>query len=223
MESTLITEEAYRNKNHIFDDRQDAGQKIGQKLLHYKDKDTLVLAIPSGGVPVAIEIAKRLNLPLDLIIVRKIQIPWNTEAGFGAINPAGEVIFNKGLLPRLGLTENEINLQVQKTKDVLKKRDAVFREGRPFPEIKDRSIIVVDDGLASGFTMLSALDFTRKRHPQKIIVAVPTALQRTVKLLLDTVDELVCLNIRSGFSFAVADAYRNWYDVTDKEVISILG
>jgi predicted phosphoribosyltransferase len=218
MNPNLITEESYRNKVYVFRDRHDAGGKLSQKLIVYKNTDAIILAIPSGGVPVASEIAKSLNLPLDLILVRKIQIPWNPEAGFGAINPDGAVIFNEALLNSLSLTEDEINSQIKKTKDILRKRNELFRGGKPFPEIKNKIIILVDDGLASGYTMLSALRFVKKREPRKIIVAVPTGSLKTVEFILPDVDELICLNIRSGFSFAVADAYRYWYDLMDEEV-----
>ncbi len=223
MKGKLILEETFRDKLHVFEDRIDAGKILSEKLIRYKETDALLLAIPSGGVPVALEIAKHLNLPIDFLLVRKIQIPWNTEVGFGAIAPDGEIIFNKALLNTLGwLTEDEINSQINKTRDILNKRNALFRGGKAFPEIKNKTIILVDDGLASGYTMLAALRFVRKKKPQKIVVAVPTGYLNTVDLILSEVDELVCLNIRGGFAFAVADAYRYWYDLTDEEVLSLM-
>lgn len=222
MKGTLLTEDSYRDRIHVFKDRHDAGRKIGKKLIHYKNTAAIILAVPSGGVPVASEISKFLILPMDLIPVRKVQIPWNTEAGFGAINPDGEVIFNEELLGRLGLSAEEIDVQVKKTLDILQKRNALFRSGRAFPALKNRIIILVDDGLASGYTMLAALRFIRKRDPLKIVVAVPTGSFSTVERIVKSVDELVCLNIRYGFPYAVADAYQNWHDLTDKEVLSLL-
>jgi predicted phosphoribosyltransferase len=219
----LITEDAYRDKVYVFEDRADAGRQLAHKLRGHKNTSAMVLAIPSGGVPVASEIAKYLNLQLDLILVRKVQIPWNTEAGFGAVNPDGEVIFNDALLMNLNLNEDEINAQAQKTRDTLEKRDRLFRKNRPFPSIKDKEVIIVDDGLASGYTMLSALMFIRRRKPQKVTIAVPTGSQRTVDRILKDVDQIVCLNIRTGFYFAVAEAYKNWYDLTDEDVQDILG
>lgn len=183
----------------------------------------MVFGIPAGGVPVAKEISDALDLPLDLIIVRKIQIPYNPEAGFGAMGPDGEIIFNDQLLNQLGLTESEIGKQVKQTRDVIKKRDSLFRGGRPFPILKGKIVIVSDDGLASGYTMLAAIGFIKKRKPEKIIVSVPTAAKRTIEFILPEVDEIVCLNVRSGFPFAVADAYRRWYDLTDKEVLDTIG
>ncbi|HHT9112262.1 MAG: phosphoribosyltransferase [Planctomycetes bacterium] len=207
---------------HVFKDRKEAGRLLAQKLLKYKDIDGIVLGIPSGGVPVAAEIAKVLGLPLDVIIVRKIQLPDNTEAGFGAVGPDGEVSLNTNLISQLHLTEKEVKRQIQITVDTIKRRNELFREGRPFPFLEDKVVIIVDDGLASGYTMLSAVDFIKRHKPEKVVVAVPTAPKETVDLILPQVDEIVCLNVRSGFTFAVADAYEKWYDLGDEEVISIL-
>ncbi len=219
----LIEEISLRNKLHVFEDRIEAGSRLAGKLIQYRGSDGIVLAIPSGGVPVAHEIAASLHLPMDLMIVRKLQIPYNPEAGFGAMGLDGEIILNEGMLNQLGLTEDEIREQAEKTKEVIKRRNQVFRKGETFPSLKNRVVILVDDGLASGYTMLVAIRFVKRKSPEKIIVAVPTASGRTVELILPEVDELVCLNVRHGISFAVADAYRNWYDLSDEEVISIIG
>jgi len=218
----LIENISLRDKFYVFEDRNDAGRLLAEKLIKYKASDGMVLGIPSGGVPVAAEIANSLNLPMDLIIVRKIQIPYNPEAGFGAMGPDGEIIFNEKLLSQLRLTEDDIKKQIQKNGDILKKRNQLFRGEKPFPSLKDKIVIVVDDGLASGYTMLVAVGFIKRKMPQKIVVAVPTASKRTADFILSEVDELVCLNIRTGFPFAVADAYRNWYDLTDEEVLNII-
>jgi predicted phosphoribosyltransferase len=159
---------------------------------------------------------------MDLIVVRKIKIPYNPEAGFGAIGPEGEIILNERVLTQLSLTEKEMKAEIKKTKDVIKKRDQLFRQERPLPSLKDKTIIVVDDGLASGYTMLAAIKFIKKKSPQKVIVGVPTGSGGTVDFVLSFVDELVCLNVRNKFPYAVADAYRNWHDLTDEEVLSII-
>ena len=206
----------------VFKDRKEAGRLLAQRLLGYKDVNGIVLAIPSGGVPVAAEIAKVLGLSLDVIIVRKIQLPDNTEAGFGAVGPDGEVSLNANLISQLHLTQEEVERQIQITVDTIKRRNELFRKGRQFPLLKDKVVIIVDDGLASGYTMLAAVDFIKRHKPGRVVIAVPTAPKETVDLILPRVDELVCLNVRSGFTFAVADAYENWYDLEDEEVISIL-
>jgi len=220
--SSLIEDRFLRDKVSVFEDRKEAGRLLAQKLSGYKDVHGIVLGIPSGGVPVAAEIAKVLGLPLDVIIVRKIQLPNNTESGFGAVGPDGEVSLNMNLISQLHLTKEEVERQIQITVDTIKRRNELFREGRPFPFLKDRVVIIVDDGLASGYTMLSAVDFIKRHKPEKVVIAVPTAPKEAVDLILPQVDELVCLNVRSGFTFAVANAYENWYDLENEEVISIL-
>lgn len=218
----LIEESSFREKLHVFRDRKEAGRLLAQKLKQYRDTDSIVLGIPSGGVPVASEISGTLNLPMDLIIVRKIQIPYNPEAGFGAMGPDGKIIINEKLLGQLYLTEDEIKTQIKKTEEILEKRNKLFRGSKPYPLLKNRNVIVVDDGLASGYTMLAALRFLKRNDPLKTIVAVPTGSKRTIYFIFPETDELICLNIRSRFPFAVADAYINWYDLSDEEVLNIL-
>lgn len=219
---TVIENTSLRDSIYVFKDRYDAGRMLADTLRAYKDTDALLLAIPSGGVPVASAIASVLNLPMELIITRKLQIPYNPEAGFGAVSPDGEVVLNERLLAQLRLTEEEINAEISKTLEVLKKRSQAFRKGRPLPEIENKVVIVVDDGLASGYTMLAAIRYLKKTKPRKIVVAVPTGLQRTIDFISREVDELVCLNVRTGYSFAVAEAYRTWYDLTDEDVLLLV-
>ena len=222
MVQSLIEDLSLRDKLYVFRDRKEAGTILARKLLKYKGTDGIVLGVPSGGVPVAAELAKALSLPVDLVILRKIQIPHNTEAGFGAVAPDYKVLINEDLLSMLKLSQKDVEHQIQLTIDTIKKRNDLFRKGMPFPSVKNKIVIIVDDGLASGYTMLSAVEFLRRHYPKKIVVAVPTGSKRTVDFILPKVDELICLNIRSGFTFAVADAYENWYDLTDNDVISIL-
>jgi putative phosphoribosyl transferase len=218
---TIIEDPALRDRQLVFTDRAGAGRLLAAKLNPYRGSDGLVLAIPAGGVPVAAEISRALDVPLDLVLVRKIQVPNNTEAGFGAMNMDGEAIFNEGLLRQLRLSREEVQEQEERTKKVLTHRELVFREGEPFPSLKGKIVIVVDDGIASGYTMRAAVRYIRKRSPVKIVVAVPTGFRQAVNDLLPETDEMVCLNIRGGFRFAVASAYVNWSDVSDEEVLAI--
>jgi len=211
-----------RNRRHVFEDRSAAGKLLAEKLENYRGTDGFIYAIPSGGVPVAAEIAKALSLPIDVIIVRKLQIPDNPEAGFGSLGPEGEVIFNEELLGSLRLSEEEIETQVQKAAAIIRNRERVFRGGRPLRSCRNKIAIIVDDGLASGYTMLAALRFLKEELPSRLVVAVPTGSEGTVGRILSEADEVICLNVRSGFSFAVADAYRKWYDLTDREVVQVL-
>ncbi len=218
----LIEDRSLRDKLLVFKDRKEAGMLLSKSLSGYKDTGNIVLAIPSGGVSVAVEIARALILSLDVVIVRKIQIPSNPEAGFGAVEPDGKVVFNEKLLRRLDLSEKKIKRQIHNTKDIIKRRNEIFRKGQNFPSIKNRTVIIVDDGLATGYTMLAAIDFVKRQEPQKIVVAIPTGSKKTINTILTHVDELLCLNVRDRYTFAVAEAYENWYDLEDEEVISIL-
>lgn len=218
----LIEDRSLRNKLHVYQDRIEAGRILASMLQAHKDSDAIALAIPSGGVPVGAEIARALGLSFDLLIVRKIQIPYNPEAGFGAVGPDGEPVFNEALLKSLMLTEKEIMEQVTKARESVRKRNELFRKNKSFPLLKGRVVIIVDDGLASGYTMLAGINYVKKGMPAKVIVAVPTASERAIRFLLPEVDELICPNVREGPVFAVADAYINWYDLSEEEVFKIL-
>jgi putative phosphoribosyl transferase len=218
----FVEDNALRDRKYVFEDRRDAGKLLAGKLIQYKGTGALILAIPSGCLPVAAEIAKALAIQLDIIVVKKLQIPSNPEAGFGAMGPDGEVILNEELLSHLRLLEEEVEAQIKKTEEMIRKSDRLFMKGRPFPSCKDRSVIVVDDGLASGYTMLAALKYIKKKMPCRLIVAVPTGPERTIKKILPETSEVIWLNVRSGYSFAVADAYRSWHDLTDEDVLTIL-
>lgn len=218
----LIEDAGLKGKKRVFADREDAGRRLASLLEGVADPKGLVLAIPAGGVPVACAVARECRLPLDVLIVRKLQIPDNPEAGFGAIGPDGEVLLNERIVDDLRLSQKEIQAQVSETQRVLQSREKVFRRGRPQPELKDRQVILVDDGLASGYTMMAAVDFARHKEARQVIVAVPTASQRTIHFLQPAADVLVCPNVRGGPVFAVADAYQEWYDLGDEEVVALL-
>lgn len=220
--ATFVEDAALRERLFAFDDRAHAGRMLADALERYRGGNGVVLAVPAGGVPVAAEIAQRLAWPLDLIVVRKVQVPYHTEAGFGAVDADGVVVLNEQFLASLGLSGDAVQAQIDKAKETVAKRDATFRAGRPFPPVEGMTVIIVDDGLASGYTMRAAVGFVKKRNPGRVIAAVPTGPLLTVQDLLRDVDEMVCLNVRSSRSFAVADAYHHWYDLSDDEVIDIL-
>jgi len=223
MSHNVIDEPTFRNKQSVFKDRVHAGQLLATKLRNHVDRvNVQLLAIPAGGVPVGYMIAKNLALPLDVIIVRKIQIPWNTEAGFGAASYDGTVLLNEPLVAQLGLTSEIVQWCISQTQQIIQERLEKFRGNKPFPDLKKKMVILVDDGLASGSTMLVAVKSVQKQAPEKIVVAVPTASTGAIELVAPSVNTLICLNIRSGPIFAVADAYQKWYDLSDEEVIEIL-
>lgn len=219
----VLDEPVYRDRIRVFDDRLHAGELLAEKLMEYKcGKDAYIFAIPAGGVQVAFIVAKRLKLPLDLVITRKIHIPWNREAGFGAVSWDGIVLLNEALVASLQLTNKQINRCVAEEKEVIRRRMKKFRGNRPFPDLKNRTAIIIDDGLASGFSMLTTLTALKQRSLKELVVAVPTAPTSAIELIRPHADKIVCLNIRSGAFFAVADAYKLWYDLEDDDVMDIL-
>ena len=204
----------------VFLDRRHAGQVLADMLASYRDSDSLVLGIPAGGVPVAAEIARCLGLAVDVAVVSKITLPWNSESGFGAVAFDGSVHLNEALMPHLRLSAADIDNSVAKTASKVKGR--VERFCSQHPRLTNRTLVLVDDGLASGFTMQVAIETLRKQSVDHIIVAVPTAHTKAAEKIRALVPELYCANLRGGWSFAVADAYQNWYDVDDAEVSRIL-
>jgi len=182
----------------------------------------VVLAIPNGGIPVGVEIAKTLNADLDAIIVRKLQVPGNTEAGFGALTSQGALLLNERLVRSIGLNQHQIEMVVKRTHEQIDRRKEDYRGLVGVINPSDKDVILVDDGLASGYTMRAAVESVRTLGPTSITVAVPTASRSAVDLVRTEVESLICPRIESGFIFAVANAYRHWYDVPDSEVIDIL-
>jgi putative phosphoribosyl transferase len=222
MTATIIEDPTLRNKSWVFTGREESGVHLARMLEQFRGKNAIVLAIPSGGVPVGLEVSSHLALPFDLIIIRKIPIPGNPEAGFGAVSLEGDMFLNDSMVRMLGLSREEIDELAEQVKEELQARNRVFRENRPLPDIKGKTAILVDDGLASGYTMMTAARMVRRKEPSQIVVAVPTASLSTIELLGREVDMIVCPNIRTGHSFAVADAYENWYDLTREEVVGHL-
>ena len=219
----ILEESNFRNRIHIFDDRFHAGELLAGKLKEYRGKkDTYVLAIPAGGVPVAFAVSKKLKIPLDLVITRKLHVPWNREVGFGAISWDGTMFLNEPLIASLGLNREDIDRCVVEEKEVIRRRLKKFRGDKPFPDLKDKTAIIVDDGLASGFSMLTTLKTIEPMDANELIVAVPTAPISAISLIKSYADKVVCLNIRSGPVFAVAEAYKVWYDLKDEDVMDVL-
>jgi putative phosphoribosyl transferase len=206
----------------FFWDRKDAGKRLAEKLIAYSGNNTQILAIPRGGVPVALEVAKKLNATLDVVVVRKIPIPWEPEAGYGAVTDDGTVVLNEPLVQRLQLTQSQIQEDVNKVKAELDRRSAAYRGSKPFPSLKDKTVILVDDGLASGFTMVAAVKSARQHGARKLVVAVPAASIGAFKQLKPLTDDLVCLIISDATWFAVASFYQQWSDLTDDEIIKLL-
>jgi len=210
-----------RNRVRVFRDRASAGKVLADMLEEYRGSSALVMGIPAGGMAVAVEIAKDLHLALDIAVVSKITLPWNSEAGYGAVAFDGTVMLNEELLSRLNLSKQEVQTGIKKTGQKVARRVTMFRGNRPLPDFR-RPIILVDDGLASGFTLRVAIKALRQTDATNITLAVPTAHSESVQIVLEDVEAIYCPNLRSGLSFAVADAYEQWSDVNEQEVIRIL-
>ncbi|MDD1679122.1 MAG: phosphoribosyltransferase [Methanomicrobiales archaeon] len=219
----LYEDTRLRNRTEVFPDRETAGEQIG---LFLRERFTfprpVVCPIPAGGIPIGIPIARTLDAPLRPVVVRKIQIPWNTESGFGAVTWTGDVVINQDLLKRLHLSSVEIERAISRAKASVEERIRKYASIRPLPDITGRTAILTDDGLASGFTMRAAIDSIRLQNPERVVVAVPTGSLAAVRMVSAHADDLICLNIRGGFSFAVADAYSHWHDLSEEEVRAYL-
>ena len=223
MKAEIHEIQRFRNQYHVFQDRFEGGDVLARMLDPvYQDQDVMVLAIPSGGVPVGIRISEHLQAPMDLIIVRKLQMPGNPEAGFGAMTQEGSVFLNERLLTHFDIPEPDIEAETRRVRQELNRRNDAFRKGKPFPDLSEKRVILVDDGLASGFTMLASIHMVEKRRAREIVIAVPTAPQRTIDQMQDAVHHIYCPNIREAHSFAVAEAYEHWYDLDEQEVKSLL-
>jgi len=224
MKTNIHEIDKLRGQRYIFADRFEAGETLGSMLhAEYAHIDNaVILAIPSGGVPVGLKVSEILGLPFDLMIVRKLQTPGNPEAGFGAMALDGKMFLNQALVAQLRLSPTQIESEKKRVVLELEKRDALFRAGRPFPDLTGKKVILVDDGLASGFTMLASVSMVGRAGPLETVVAVPTAPQRSVERLMTEVDRIYCANIRTGSYFAVAEAYQHWYDLSEKEVLELL-
>lgn len=200
----------------LFKDRLEGGKKLALKLKELDLENPVVLAVPSGGIPVGIEVAKKLSCPFDLAIVRKIQFPWTTEAGFGAVAEDGTSYLGPGAEE---LSQEQVKIQIQKTIREVKHRKKEFLKGRKRVDVSGKTVILIDDGLATGSTMVAALRSIKKQNPEKVIVAAPTASGGAIKFLEKEADKIVTLYRHpEGLPFAVASSYEEWHDLTDEEV-----
>lgn len=209
------------NQRHVFHDRIHAGEILAGMLTEYRDSDALVLAIPAGGVPVAAMIASQLGLQLDIFPVSKILYPWTTESGFGAVTCDGTQWINDAAVQHYNLDTDSIRKATRVAQEKVERRVRTLRGNRPFPELADRTVILVDDGIAAGSTVRAAILTLRKQHTGMIIIATPTAHDTSLNEIAALVDLVYCANLRGGRSFAVAEAYRNWSDVSEEEVLEI--
>lgn len=203
----------------MFKDRKDAGRKLATALMRYKEKDAVVLAIPRGGVEVGCEVAKALKVPFSVLVTRKLPFPDEPETGFGAIAEDGSIVLLEGAAS--WLPEDTIERIKKEQICEIKRRVAVLRSGQPPPDIGKKTVMLVDDGLATGSTMLAAIGYCRNKKAAKIIVAVPIAGEEAARLVDEAADMVIILE-KPAYFRAVSQGYENWYDMPDEETANIL-
>lgn len=205
----------------IFADRADAGKQLAGRLAAYAGADTRVLALPRGGVPVAFEVARGLGSPLDVFIVRKLGAPGREELALGAIASGGIKVLNWETIEALGVTDATVDEIARRESIELERREQAYRRGRPPQDVTGRTVLLVDDGLATGASMYAAVLALRAREPAKIVVAVPVAPQDTVTQLAQYADDVVCIAMPRPFR-GVGAWYADFRQVTDDEVTELL-
>jgi putative phosphoribosyl transferase len=206
----------------LFHDRVDAGRQLAERLKEYANRsDVVVLGLPRGGVPVAFEVASRLNAPLDIFLVRKLGVPGHAELAMGAIAPAGIEVLNHDVIVDLGISAASVAAIAASERVELDRRDRVFRGGRPMPALSGKTVLLVDDGLATGATMEAAVTALRQIGPAAIVVAVPVGARETCERLAGLADQLLCLATPTPFS-AVGQWYEDFSQTTDEEVQALL-
>lgn len=206
----------------MFRDRRDAGIQLARRLLHYRErKDVVVLALPRGGVVTGSEIASSLNLPLDVLIVRKIGVPFQPELAAGALSETGTVVFNKDVLSSYDIPQSYLDGEISKQKGEISRRIMLYRKGKGIQDLEGKTIILTDDGVATGATMKVAIETLKKERLKKLVVALPVAPPEVAHEIKGMVDEFLCIETPSYF-MAVGNHYIDFTQVSDADVVKIL-
>lgn len=206
----------------LFRDRQEAGQRLAQALSFLEGKeDVIILGIPRGGVVVAAEVAEALDAPLDIYITRKIGAPHNPELAIGAVASSGDVFLDEGLISSIGVSPEYVEDETERQRKEIKRRMAKYRGGRPAPELEGKTVVLVDDGVATGATTLVTIHALKKQKPGELILAIPVGPPDTIARLEKEVDEMVCLSTPELF-WAIGAFYAVFDQTPDDEVVRIL-
>jgi len=206
----------------IFADRTEAGRSLAWRLAKYVGRDNvIVLGVPRGGVPVAFEVAKALHAPLDVFLLRKLGVPGHEELAFGAIASGGVRVLDQQTVRTLGISDSDIEKTTARERKELQRRELLYRGSRPPCSSEGKIVILVDDGIATGASVLAGIRALRQMHPAKLVVAVPVAPRATCKRVADEVDELVCVATPDPF-FAVGRFYDDFSQVGDEQVVELL-
>lgn len=206
----------------VFADRTDAGKQLATALSHYQEQQELyILGLPRGGIPVAFEVAKSLKAPLDAFLVKKLGIPGQEEVAFGAIAAGNITYLNNKLIKQIGITKDSI-LKIKQTKqEILAQKNKIYRNNAPLPNLKNKTIILIDDGMATGSTLKAAINSLKQCKYKKLVVAIPVAPADSIAEIESQVDELICLNTPSSF-MAVGNYFKNFAQTTDDIVCDLL-
>ncbi len=207
----------------LFSDRRDAGLKLAEKVAFLKDQDPVVLALPRGGVPIGVEVARQLDAPLDLVMVRKIGVPWQPELAYGAVvdGDEPETVINRDIAAQLELPAGYLEGETARQLDEIARRRTIYLKDRARPGIAGRTAIIVDDGIATGATVRAALIGVRRAGPRQLVLAVPVAPGDTIKALENDADRVICLETPLMFG-AISQFYRDFHQISDNEVVALL-
>jgi putative phosphoribosyl transferase len=204
-----------------FKDREHAGTLLAERLAGYAGEEPLILALPRGGVPVAFEISRRLGAPLDVFIARKLGAPGQPELGIGAVAQGGTRVLNRGIVRQLGIPDDYLERVAAREEQEVERRLRLLRGDRPEPEVEGRTVILVDDGLATGVTARAAIEALRRRSARRIVLAVPVCAAQTAGWIEAEVEDLVALETPSDL-YAIGFWYEDFEQVSDEEVIRLL-
>jgi putative phosphoribosyl transferase len=214
--------EPLNEATYLFRDRTEAGQLLAKKLREYANRgDVVVLALPRGGVPVGFEVARALNAPMDVFVIRKLGVPGHEELAMGAIASGGVRVLNQDVVRALGISRGLVDLVAEREQRELQRREREYRDGRASVDIRDRTVILVDDGLATGSSMRVAAIALKKKEPAEIIIAVPVAAREACAEFRSVVDKVVCAATPEPFH-AVGQWYRDFSQTSDQEVRDLL-
>ncbi|HEY6007314.1 MAG TPA: phosphoribosyltransferase [Geobacteraceae bacterium] len=206
----------------VYRDRKDAGKRLAERLMHYRDKaDVIVLGLPRGGVTVAYEVARALHCPLDILIVRKIGFPGNPELAAGAVSETGSVVFNEDIVARYGVSRAYLDEETARQKEEIARRITLYRGGKGVPPLTGKTVILVDDGVATGATAKAAISTLKKERIAKLVVALPVASWEAEQEMAPLADEWVCLQAPADL-MAVGYYYADFTQVEDAEVVAML-
>lgn len=211
-----------RKQNSKFESRFDAGKQLAEELKEYKGKDVIVLAIPNGGLPIGLQVALALDAELDVVVSRKLPIPLRPEGGFGAVADDGTVMLNQEVVKAIDINNQQMNYQIQNVRNDVRQRSLFYRGNRPLSLIAGKTVIIVDDGLASGYTMMAAVESVRRKRPKEIITAIPAASAAAVKSVGRVADRVITCITSYEPKFFVSDYYSYWHDLSDNEGIKCI-